>query len=152
MMEVGRIVIKLAGRDAGREAVIVDILDDKFVLLDGNVRRRKCNVLHLEPTDRKIDIKKGASHENVENAFNEMGFGVWKTNARKVVERPRKIRKKKKKKVPTESKTSKADKEKKIGKKTDKNPRTSEKVKKQPEKAKTASTEKKQKAKSAKKD
>ena len=47
MIEIGRIVIKTAGRDAGREAVIVDILDDNYVLIDGNVRRRKCNILHL---------------------------------------------------------------------------------------------------------
>ena len=74
MIEVGRIVIKIAGRDAGREAVIVDILDDKMVLIDGNVRRRKCNVTHLEPADRKIDLRKGASHEIVKAEFVKIGF------------------------------------------------------------------------------
>ena len=57
MFEIGRICLKLAGRDAGREAVIVEILDDRHVLVDGNVRRRKCNIMHLEPTAKKIEIK-----------------------------------------------------------------------------------------------
>jgi len=52
MYEIGRICIKIAGRDAGRECVIVDVLKDKFMLIDGNVRRRKCNVIHLEPTKK----------------------------------------------------------------------------------------------------
>ena len=58
MIEIGRICIKTAGRDGGREAVVVDVLDNTYVLVDGNVRRRKCNILHLEPTSRKMDIKK----------------------------------------------------------------------------------------------
>ena len=99
MYEVGSICIKLAGRDAGREAVVVDILDDNYVLIDGNVRRRKCNVFHLEPTSKKIDIKKNAKHEEVKAAFDKIGLGVWETKPRKTAERPKKQRKKKEKVV-----------------------------------------------------
>lgn len=92
MFEVGRICIKLAGRDAGRECVIVDVLDDRYVLIDGNVRRRKCNVLHLEPTKMTIEIKKNASHDDVASKFKENNMGVWQTKARTVAEKPVKIR------------------------------------------------------------
>lgn len=96
MIEIGRICIKLAGRDAGREAVIIDLLDDNYVLIDGNVRRRKCNILHLEPTEKKIDIKKGASHEDVKNEFSKLNLPVWETKSKQKVEKPVKIRGKKK--------------------------------------------------------
>lgn len=95
MIEIGRICVKLAGRDAGREAVIVDILDDKYVLVDGNVRRRKCNILHLEPTERKADIKKNASHEDVKEEFSKLKLPVWEAKAKEKGERPRKVRGKK---------------------------------------------------------
>lgn len=96
MIEIGRICVKLAGRDAGREAVIVDILDDKYVLIDGNVRRRKCNILHLEPTSKKIEIKKEASHEEVKKEFSKLGIAVWETKKKEKGEKPRRIRGKKK--------------------------------------------------------
>ena len=97
MIEVGRICIKLAGRDAGRECVVVDVLDDNYVLIDGNVRRRKCNILHLESTSKKVDIKKGSSHEDVKKEFSKLKIAVWETKAKEKGERPRKIRGKKKK-------------------------------------------------------
>ena len=35
MLEVGRLCIKLAGRDAGKKAVVVENIDSNFVLIDG---------------------------------------------------------------------------------------------------------------------
>ena len=69
-IEVGRICVKLNGREAGRKCVIVDLIDKNFVLITGpqkysGVRRRRTNVKHLEPTQESIDIKKGASDEDV---------------------------------------------------------------------------------------
>lgn len=87
--------IKLAGRDAGRDCVIVDVLDDKFVLINGNVRRRKCNILHLEPTERKIEIEKGASHEDIEKEFKKLKLPVWETKPKQKTEKPKKLRGKK---------------------------------------------------------
>ena len=130
MYEVGRICVKIAGRDAGREAVIVDILDDKFVMIDGNVRRRKCNILHLEPTDRTVDIRKGSSHDAVKAAFVKIGFPVWETKPRKTAEKPKKIPKEKvkpevtkaKKVKKTEKKVEKAKPPEKKASKTEKKP------------------------------
>ena len=96
MIEIGRICIKIAGRDGGREAVIVDILDNNYVLIDGNVRRRKCNILHLEATSKKIELKKGASHEDVKKEFSKLKLATWETKKKTVGEKPKKQRGKKK--------------------------------------------------------
>ena len=64
-MKIGQLAIKLAGRDANQHCVVVDNLDSNFVLIDGNVRRRKCNIKHLEPLDQVLKIKKKAPHSEV---------------------------------------------------------------------------------------
>jgi large subunit ribosomal protein L14e len=69
-IEVGRICVKLNGREAGRKCVIVDVIDKNFVLITGpreysGVKRRRTNVKHLEPTEESIEVKKGASDEDV---------------------------------------------------------------------------------------
>ena len=56
-MKQGQMCVKLAGRDAGKKCVIVEILDKNFVTIDGNVRRRKCNKIHLIPLKETVDIK-----------------------------------------------------------------------------------------------
>ena len=97
MIEIGRLCLKIAGRDAGGKCVIVDILDDKFVMIDGNVRRRKCNVSHLEPFNDTIKISKGASHDAVKAEFDKLKEPVWSTKPKAKTERPKKVRGKKKK-------------------------------------------------------
>ncbi|MCD6323581.1 MAG: 50S ribosomal protein L14e [Desulfurococcales archaeon] len=78
-IEVGRVCVKLLGREAGRKCVIVDIIDRNFVVITGpksltGVRRRKANIDHIEPTDKKVQIAKGASDEDVLNAIKEAGL------------------------------------------------------------------------------
>ncbi len=73
-IEIGRICVKIAGREAGRKCVIVDIIDENYVLITGpkqltGVKRRRCNINHIEPLDKKIDIPKGASDEEVLKAI-----------------------------------------------------------------------------------
>jgi len=82
-MEIGRVCVKLAGRDAGRICVVVEELDKGFVLIDGNVRRRKCNLSHLEPLDETLNIKKGASHAEVASEFKKLKLDVWETKPKK---------------------------------------------------------------------
>lgn len=69
MLEIGRVCLKIAGRDAGKIAVIVEKVDDNLVLIDGSVRRRKCSIKHLEPTESVLKIKKGASTDEVHKAM-----------------------------------------------------------------------------------
>ena len=101
MLDVGRLCVKIAGRDAGATCVVVDVLDDNFVLIDGGTRRRKCNAKHLEPLDKVIKIKKNASHEKVAEAFKNLKLPVWEKKAKKAGEKPRAQRtgKKEEKKV-----------------------------------------------------
>lgn len=68
-MEIGQVCVKIAGRDAGKKCVVVDVLGRHLVLIDGETRRRKCNVAHLEPLGESVKISKGASHEAVASAL-----------------------------------------------------------------------------------
>lgn len=95
MFDIGRICIKIAGRDAGKTCVVVDVLDERTVLIDGQTRRRNCNVLHLDPTSRTLPIKKNASQEEVISAFKKENLVITPKKSKKPVERPKKIRKQK---------------------------------------------------------
>ena len=60
-IEVGRICVKLAGREAGEKCAIVEVIDDKFVEVVGsNIKNRRCNIKHLEPLNETVDVSKGA--------------------------------------------------------------------------------------------
>lgn len=77
-VEVGRICVKIAGREAGRKCVVVDVIDKNFALITGpkqltGVKRRRVNINHVEPTTEKIDIKRGASDEEVVKALEKAG-------------------------------------------------------------------------------
>ncbi len=79
VFDVGRICVKIAGREAGRKCVIVDIIDQNFVLITGpksltGVKRRRVNIRHIEPTEHKINIPKGASDEEVLKALEAAGL------------------------------------------------------------------------------
>lgn len=76
MFEIGRLCVKIAGRDSGKKALIIDVLDNNYVLIDGEVRRKKCNVRHLEPLDKVLKINKNASHEEVIDALKKEGIIV----------------------------------------------------------------------------
>ena len=57
-IEVGRICVKIAGREAGEKCVIVEVIDDKFVEVVGtSMKNRKCNIKHLEPVEQTMEIK-----------------------------------------------------------------------------------------------
>jgi len=77
-IEVGRICVKLTGREAGRKCVIVDLMDKSFILVTGpkavtGVKRRRTNINHVEPLEDKIDIKRGASDEEVTESLKALG-------------------------------------------------------------------------------
>lgn len=74
VIEVGRVCVKVAGRDAGGFCVITKIIDGNFVEVTGpkkvsGVRRKKVNAAHLEPLGQKLEIKSGASDADVEAAL-----------------------------------------------------------------------------------
>ena len=92
-IRIGRICVKIAGRDAGKKCAVIDILDDKFVLIDGETRRRKCNILHLEPLSQEISIGKNASHEEVAKALKEIGLEARQSKPKQKTQKPIKKRK-----------------------------------------------------------
>lgn len=61
---------KVAGRESGRTAVVVDIVDKNFVIVAGpKVKRRRCNIEHLDPMDVVVSIKKEATDKQIESAL-----------------------------------------------------------------------------------
>ncbi len=76
-IEVGRICVKATGREAGKRCVIVDLADKSFVLVTGpksvtGVRRRRANINHIEPLQDKVEIKRGATDEEVADALKKL--------------------------------------------------------------------------------
>ncbi|MFO7835596.1 MAG: 50S ribosomal protein L14e [Candidatus Thorarchaeota archaeon] len=79
LYETGRICVKTAGREAGSYCVVVDEMDGKYVMITGpkhvsSVRRRDCNIKHLEPLEEIIDIERGADDDMVLEALENAGL------------------------------------------------------------------------------
>lgn len=77
-IQVGRICVKTQGREAGKRCVIVEVIDESFVLVTGpkavsGVKRRRANVKHLQPLEDLLQISKGASEEEIIDLLDETG-------------------------------------------------------------------------------
>ena len=81
-MKVGQLAVKIAGKDAGRTVVVVENVDNSFVIIDVPVKRKRCNIKHLEPLSKTSSIKKGATHSEVTSVFKSLKLEV-KENERK---------------------------------------------------------------------
>jgi len=72
-IEIGRICVKTFGREKGKKCVVVDVVDDSFVIVTGppsltGVRRRRSNLRHIQATEEMIEVKKAATDEEVVKA------------------------------------------------------------------------------------
>ncbi len=76
VIEIGRLAMKTAGRDAGKECLIIEVLKEGYVTIDGNTRRRKCNITHLNLKSQVVKIKKGATHSEVISALKKLGVEI----------------------------------------------------------------------------
>ncbi len=77
-VEVGRICMKVAGRENGKKCVIVDVMDKSFVLVTGpkavtGVKRKRANINHIMALEDKLDLKRGASDEEVTQTLTVAG-------------------------------------------------------------------------------
>jgi large subunit ribosomal protein L14e len=108
IFEIGRLCMKLAGRDAGKQCVVVEVVDPNYVIIDGETRRKKVNVKHLEPLNEIFEIQSGAGHADVAKVFEKLGVKVWNTKKKESKERPKKLKTKKERPVKTK-KTEKKD-------------------------------------------
>ncbi len=104
-MEIGQLCLKIAGRDSKKKCIIIDIIDDNFVMIDGQTRRRKCNIKHLEPMNKNVHIKKGASHSDVIDTFKDLGIEIKEKVKKDKVKSPKPVKKRKSKKKEVEVKT-----------------------------------------------
>lgn len=78
-IEVGRVCVKEFGRETGKKCIIIDIMDKSFVLVTGpkkvsGVRRRRTNINHIEPTQVKLDVTRGASDEEITSVLEAAGM------------------------------------------------------------------------------
>jgi len=77
-IEVGRICVKQAGRENGKKCVVIDVMDKSFVLVTGpkkitGVKRRRVNINHVMPLEDKIEVKRGASDDEVAQVLEAAG-------------------------------------------------------------------------------
>jgi large subunit ribosomal protein L14e len=128
--EVGRVCMKIAGRETGKYCVVLKKVNDAFVEVTGprmltGVKRRRANVDHLEPLPYTVEVKEGSPDEEVLQALEKAGlitkFGLKRPSAAQVKtekEKPAKEQKieKPKEKVEKEKKKEET-KDKKAGKK-----------------------------------
>lgn len=67
IFEVGRVCVKIAGRETGKQCAVIEVLNDNFVLVGGpEVRKRKCNVAHLGPLEDIVDVSKDINQQLIE--------------------------------------------------------------------------------------
>ena len=115
-LTVGRICMKTAGREAGKYCVILKKMDENFFLITGpkvltGVKRRKCNIDHLEPTEYLIKIEAEASDKKVIDVLDKEGLlkklGLKKPSP-EIVKGPemkgKKVKKEKSKEIKKEKK------------------------------------------------
>ena len=86
-LEIGRVCMKIAGREAGKYCIVLKKESDAFVIVTGprilsGVKRRKCNIEHLEPLPHILEIKEGASDEEVLAAYEKAGL-ITKLNLKR---------------------------------------------------------------------
>ena len=77
-IEVGRICVKQVGRENGKKCVVIDVMDKSFVLVTGpkkitGIKRRRVNINHIMPLQDKVEVKRGASDEEVASVLESAG-------------------------------------------------------------------------------
>jgi large subunit ribosomal protein L14e len=106
-MEIGRVCMKISGREAGKYCVVLKKEGNAFVLVTGpkiltGVKRRKANIEHLEPTKYIVEIPENASDELVLDGFGKAGLltklGLKKPSAGEMKYEKSKVPKEEKKK------------------------------------------------------
>ncbi len=79
LYETGRVCVKTMGREIGSYCVIVAQKDENMVVVTGpkkisGVRRRPCNIKHLEPLETQLEIEEDSDDETVEKAILDGGL------------------------------------------------------------------------------
>ena len=115
LFNVGRICLKIAGRDAGLKCVVLSEEKNGRVLVDGETRRREVSINHLEPLAEVMEINAGAEHSVVTSAFDKLGIKAKNTKVKASTTRP--VKEKVKKNGGKKKAKSVSSKDKKVAKK-----------------------------------
>ena len=78
LIEKGRVCLKIAGREAGKYCIVLEQPHEGFVTVAGpkavtHVKRRKCSIFHIEPTEHVLDAG-GATDTELESAWKSSGL------------------------------------------------------------------------------
>lgn len=71
MLEIGRLCVKTAGRDATKYCVVVEEVDSNYVTIDGYTRKKKVNKSHIEPLNKVLKVTAKSSSEDIKKAIDE---------------------------------------------------------------------------------
>ncbi|MHA1951011.1 MAG: 50S ribosomal protein L14e [Candidatus Thorarchaeota archaeon] len=79
LYEQGRVCVKTMGREAGGLCVVVGKKDESYVVVTGprklsGVKRRSCNIRHLEPLETILTFAEDADDEAIEKVIEEAGL------------------------------------------------------------------------------
>ena len=75
LIDIGRVCIKTTGHEAQQKCVVVDSGDKHFVIIAGpRVKKRRCNIQHLEMLPNTVSVKKGASEAEAGEALLKAGL------------------------------------------------------------------------------
>jgi large subunit ribosomal protein L14e len=125
-MEIGQVCVKTVGKEKGKYCVVVKKVDKNFVIVSGpkaltGVKRRRANVIHLQPLQYKLEIKEDANDEELLEAWKNSSlvekFGLKLPSAAEL-------------KKQAQAKEEKAESEEKVEKKEKKRAKKKEEVKK----------------------
>ncbi len=124
VLEVGRVCMKITGREAGKFCVVIKKAEKSFVHVTGprlltDVKRRRVNISHIEPLNYVIGIKEGASDQEVIDALEKSGI-VSKLNLKKPSAAQMKSEEKRKPAEPVEETRKKKSEKEKTAKKVEK--------------------------------
>ncbi len=138
LLETGRICIKTAGREAGKVCVVLKKIDENYVMVTGprevtKVKRRRCNIQHLEPLEDKIKIKADAPDSEVIKEYEKEKIFEKLKIQRLTPEQIKEIKEKKTEKE-AKKKEREAEKPKEEPKKKEEKPKAEKKIKEKPKK------------------
>ena len=69
-MDIGRVCLKVKGREQGERCVVLDVVDRNFVIVVGpNVKRRRVNMNHIRPLDEVVPLQRNATDEEAITAL-----------------------------------------------------------------------------------
>lgn len=102
-MKIGKLCVKIAGRESGLKCVVLSAPENNAVLIDGQTARKRCNLKHLFPLKEELSLKEQAPHSDVVAAFKKLGIEIKEKKSKPKTRRPPKKRKGKQKEAVAEA-------------------------------------------------